>query len=508
MHVISRTSVMSYADTDKRIPDIGRELGVATVMEGAVQRAGNRVRINVQLIDAQTDAHLWAEIYDRELTPDNLFDIQSEITRAIADALHSVLSSGDQEQIADRPTSSVAAYEAYIQGRLQSNLLGFGGNLQAIGFFDRAIELDPNFAEAYAHKAYSLSAAYWYVGGGDEWRQRALQALQKAERLAPDAVETLTARGYYHYWGFRDYTSATRAFSQALATTPNFVQAITGDAFARRRAGEFDAAVAGLERATRLDPRNFDAVMSLAETYALLGNFDGAREVLQAVPAIEQESGVDLVQWSMVVDSLGDAEAAWQVATKSTPAKSPALYQSRVRRALATRDPDKVRTALDEWPVDLRRPYEAPETYDVARARALLFLGEKEEAKRIAAEVKARLDASDNPYPQGWLPNAYFWPIEVPALTGDLEALRAAVADYEFNALPDAWHDLAVTPWIAGAFALAGDPEAAFEYIAQLNEMLGPWIFAYLSIRPELDSLHDDPRWRALERDYQSWAAQ
>jgi TolB-like protein/Flp pilus assembly protein TadD len=510
MHVISRTSVMGYADTDRRIPDIGRELGVATVMEGAVQRAGNRVRINVQLIDAKSDAHLWAEIYDRELTADNLFDIQSEITRAIADALHSVLSSGDEEQIEGRPTSSVAAYDAYIKGRLQLSIFSFSLDRyrNAIGFFDRAIELDPNFAEAYAQKAFSLIGAYWFVGAGTEWRERALQALQKAEQIAPNAVETLTARGYYHYWGFRDYTSATQAFSQALATTPNFIQAITGDAFARRRAGEFDAAVAGLERAIRLDPRNFDAVMSLAETYALLGNVDGAREVLQAVPAIEQESGVDLVQWSMVVDSLGDAEAAWQVATKSTPAKSPALYQSRVRRALATRDPDKVRTALDEWPVDLRRPYEAPETYEVARARALLFLGEEEEAKRIAAEVKARLDASDNPYPQGWLPNAYFWPIEVPALTGDLEALRAAVADYKFNAQPDAWSDLQVTEAIAGAFARAGDPDAAFEYIAQLNEMLGPWTFAYLSIRPDLDPLHDDPRWRALELDYQSWAAQ
>jgi TolB-like protein len=507
MHVISRTSVMSYADTDKRIPDIGRELGVATVMEGAVQRAGNRVRINVQLIDAQTDAHLWAEIYDRELTLDNLFDIQSEITRAIADALHSVLSSGDQEQIADRPTSSVAAYEAYIQGRLQSNVMGLGSTRRAIGFFDRAIELDPNFAEAYAYKDYALIAAYWYVGAGDEWRQRALQALQKAERIAPDAVETLTARGYYHYWGFRDYTSAKQAFSVALATSPNFVLAISGDAFARRRAGEWEAAIAGLEQAVRLDPRNGMAVLSLAESYAMLGRFDRAREVLRAVPAIEQDSGVNIPHWSTILFSLGDAEAAWQVVNKPAPAGI-FLFQERVFTALASHDPERIRKALAEWPVELRRPDAAPEIYEVNRARAMLFLGERDEARRIAAEVKARLDASDNPYPQGWQPSASMLPIDVPALTGDLDALRTAVADYEFNAQPDAWAHLAMLWKIAGAFALAGDADAAFDYIARLNDKLGPWTFAKLSLQTALDPLHDDPRWQALERDYQAWAAQ
>jgi TolB-like protein len=510
MHVISRTSVMGYANTERRIPDIGRELGVATVMEGAVQRAGNRVRINVQLIDAQTDAHLWAEIYDRELTADNLFDIQSEITRAIADALHSVLSSGDQEQITDRPTSSVAAYDAFIQGKLQSNAASFGLERyrQAIGFFDRAIEYDSEFAEAYAYKAYASIQAYWYVGAGDEWRQRALQALLKAEEIAPDAVETLTARGYYHYWGFRDYTSAKRAFSAALATTPHFIMAINGDAFARRRAGEFDAAVARLELSNRLDPRNGDTVLSLAESYALLGRVDSARALLQTVPAIEQHVGIDITQWSFILNSLGDAEAAWQVAIKSTPALSPALYRWRVISALATRDPERIRRALDEWPVELRRPYEAPETYELARARALLFLGERDEARRIVEEVKARLDASDNPYPQGWLPNAYYWPIDVPALSGDLDALRAAVADYEFNALPDAWNDLQVIWWIADAFAMAGDADAAFEYIDRLNDKLGPWTFAQLSLHTAMDPLHDDPRWQALKADYEAWAAQ
>jgi len=225
------------------------------------------------------------------------------------------------------------------------------------------------------------------------------------------------------------------------------------------------------------------------------------------VPAIEQDSGVNIPHWSTILFSLGDAEAAWQVVNKPAPAGI-FLFQERVFTALASHDPERIRKALAEWPVELRRPDAAPEIYEVNRARAMLFLGERDEARRIAAEVKARLDASDNPYPQGWQPSASMLPIDVPALTGDLDALRTAVADYEFNAQPDAWAHLAMLWKIAGAFALAGDADAAFDYIARLNDKLGPWTFAKLSLLTALDPLHDDPRWQALERDYQAWAAQ
>jgi TolB-like protein len=197
MHVISRTSVMGYADTERRIPDIGRELGVATVMEGAVQRAGNRVRINVQLIDAETDAHLWAEIYDRELTADNIFDIQSEITKAIAGALNSVLSSEDEYELDKRPTEVLAAYDAYMTGQLLTSVY-FGGNErfeQAIDAFNLAIELDPDFAAAYAGKAYANIGAYWYSASDEIWRDKALESIIIAEEMAPATPKRTTPSG-------------------------------------------------------------------------------------------------------------------------------------------------------------------------------------------------------------------------------------------------------------------------------------------------------------------------
>ena len=265
MHVISRTSVMGYADTDLKIPEIARDLGVATVMEGAVQRAGSRVRINVQLIDAVTDAHLWAEIYDRELTADNIFEIQSEITKAIATALNSVLSSADKEQLETRPTESLEAYDAYMAGRLKSNVFFSQRERfdEAIALFDLAISYDPDFAEAYAGKAYTQVAAYWYAIGDEPWLEWALESLQQAEALAPDSVETLTARGYYYYWGLLDYDTANTAFERALDQSPNNILTLAGYAFSNRRAGNFDVALAALEHGHRVDPMSHDVVLSL-----------------------------------------------------------------------------------------------------------------------------------------------------------------------------------------------------------------------------------------------------
>ena len=188
MHVISRTSVMGFAGSERKIPDIGRELGVATIMEGAVQRAGNRVRINVQLIDVETDNHIWAEIYDRELTADNIFEIQSEITKAIASALNTVLSDSDEAELARRPTQNLAAYDAFVAGKLQSVLYERGAAplLASIKHFNDAIANDPEFGEAYALRAYAEIAIHWYTPEPGDWLAATDESLRMAARLAPE----------------------------------------------------------------------------------------------------------------------------------------------------------------------------------------------------------------------------------------------------------------------------------------------------------------------------------
>ena len=153
LKVISRTSVLQYRDTEKSMQTIGEELGVTTLLEGGVQRAGKRIRINVQLIDAETDGHLWAETYNRELTTENIFEIQEEMSLEIAKALHATLSPAEQERIADRPTNNMKAYEAYMIGRQRLATRNLDDVFESMKYFELAIEEDENFAHAYASLA-------------------------------------------------------------------------------------------------------------------------------------------------------------------------------------------------------------------------------------------------------------------------------------------------------------------------------------------------------------------
>ena len=182
LKVISRTSVMEYRDTTKNLKTIGRELGVATVLEGGVQRAGDHVRINVQLIDAETDDHLWANIYDRQLTTANIFAIQTEIAKAIADALQATLSPEEQDRLETRPTENLAAYEAYILGKQLLVKETIGALAVAIDYFEQAVELDPNFAPAYVGLAESHILHFFYS------RQLKEERLAKAQVAAKKAL--------------------------------------------------------------------------------------------------------------------------------------------------------------------------------------------------------------------------------------------------------------------------------------------------------------------------------
>ena len=206
--VISRTSVMEYRDTAKNLKQIGEELGVANIMEGAVQRAGNRVRINVQLIDAGSDEHLWAEVYDRELTTENLFDIQSEIAKAIASALQATLTDTEIANVSDVPTDNVAAYELYLQGKrfaLGETEIGYD---TAVELYMEALKLDPDFKLAWVGLAYVYISSYWTYGGDPIDRDKARDAIDTAKAIDPDFPELYMAEGAYYYWGLLDYETA------------------------------------------------------------------------------------------------------------------------------------------------------------------------------------------------------------------------------------------------------------------------------------------------------------
>jgi len=479
-------------------------------MEGAVQRSGARVRINVQLIDAATDSHLWAETYDRELTAENIFDIQSEITRAIATALNAVLSEADEAALDILPTQSLAAYDAYLRGRglLRSNFLK-GDAEKAIEAFDEAIAADPDFAAAYAGKAEAQLSLFWRIETGNRtWIEKARVSVDRAQALAPEAVETLIALGYYHYWGFLDYDRADAVIDRALVKAPNNAEVWALKGFIARRAGRFDEGFNALERAHSLDPLSHHISWELADSYLLFGRFQEAQTIMAQARASDPTSERVFATDVRILVGMGEFDRAWTMISETIPGSNwSSYYFLRLYVAILTRDQDTIQSTLESFPEEQRIFRGYPETYTLMKTDALAIMGLEEESKTLLSEISKRINASHNPYPAGWSANAIYLPVDLPGLLGDLAGVRAAVADFEANAAPDAFADLIRHYAIARAFERAGDRDAAFEYLDKITEVVGP--SQYLSVKFDLafDGMRDDPRYLALKADYEAWAA-
>ena len=258
--VISRTSVMEYANTTRNIRDIGAELGANFILEGGLQAIGGNVRINAQLIDAATDEHIWADTYNRELTTANLFDVQAEIAGAIADAMHATLSPKDIEQLGGVPTENLKAYEAYLRGRDFRQQLTMQGIRGAVAAQREATELDPEFGEAWAALSSALIGQYWEEGAEDGVSpnealvEESRQALARAQQLDPGTASTFMAESLFHYYGFRDYSSALIALGRAEAIAPNNVRVHAVRGYLLRRLGRVSEAADALLGAKELNP--------------------------------------------------------------------------------------------------------------------------------------------------------------------------------------------------------------------------------------------------------------
>jgi TolB-like protein/Tfp pilus assembly protein PilF len=292
LKVISRTSVMQYkSGVARNLRKIGEELGVARVVEGSVQRAANKIRVNAQLIDARTDAHLWAQTYDRDLA--DVFAIQSEIAKAIADQLQAKLSPNEKKAIEQPPTTDLAAFDLY--SRAKSLLLSAGFSLtsqpdtrKAIELLDEAVKRDPSFFDAYCQLAYAHETIY-AVSGSDHTPARlalAEAAVQAATRLRPDAAETHLARAQYLYNGLRDYAGALAELEIARRALPNDPRIFELTGYILRRRGQQEEGLRNLERAVELDPRNFDTLQQIALSYLSLGRYAEAIAALDRASAI------------------------------------------------------------------------------------------------------------------------------------------------------------------------------------------------------------------------------
>jgi TolB-like protein/Flp pilus assembly protein TadD len=270
LKVISRTSTSHYASSPDNLPEIARQLGVANLLEGSVQKAENMVHINVQLIRAATDDHLWAESYDRELK--NIFSVEGEVAEAIAVKLNATLSGKEKESVAAQPTNNSAAYDAYLHGLEEDNRTFGAEQLKtASRFYAQAVQLDPNFALAWGHGSNDDGLIYFQAFDHSAARlEAARHGAEMAMRLAPESGEAWLAKGDFLYH-IVDYDGAAAAYEEAARRLPNNPEVVAAQAYLERRRGHYDRACELLEQSLERDPQNISVLSTLGETLTYIG---------------------------------------------------------------------------------------------------------------------------------------------------------------------------------------------------------------------------------------------
>ncbi len=285
LKVISRASTAHLASRPENLRELARQLGVANVLEGSVQREGDAVRVNVQLIKASTDGHLWAEIYDRKL--DNIFTVQSEIAVAIAGALSATVTAEEKRSIALRSTTVPAAYDAYLRGVAQLHQRERGGRAKAAAFFKEAVDLDPEFALAWAYSARLAAQTYSRRETTEAQRAIAREALDTAVRLQPNLPEVQLAQGFYTYYVEDDYARARQQFEKVRSTWPNEIETFVALGSIARRQDRWEESKVHYEKAVALDPLRADLRSSLISVLV------GTRDLGAALDAADAA----LVRW-------------------------------------------------------------------------------------------------------------------------------------------------------------------------------------------------------------------
>ena len=351
LKVISRTSTQRYKSTSQNLSEIAKQLGVANLVEGSVQKTNDQVRVNVQLIRAANDSHLWAETFDRRLT--DIFSVESEVAKAIADQLRAHLSGREEQVIAAKPTDNPDAYDAYLRG-LAYTLKTGDSPANALGaqkYLTEAVRLDPKFALSWALLSYVDALGYLTLTLQPTvaLREETRQAAETALTLQPNLGEAVVAKGYYHYACLKDYDTAVRYFEQARQFLPNSSQIPESLAYVARRRGQWDRSESYFNEAERLDPRNVNLLTSHAGSSIVLRRFPEALRKLDQVLDITPDDVDTLAQKAAIAQAEGDLpRAAALLAPLHPNADDTTALGTQVYQAILERRPAQVIARLKE----------------------------------------------------------------------------------------------------------------------------------------------------------------
>ncbi len=508
LRVISRTSVMQYRGRPTNIRDIGKALGVSNILEGSVRRSGNKVRVNVQLIDANTDEHLWAYDYDRDVI--DVFAIQSELAREIAKALQAKLSPAEESRMTTKPTENDKAYEAFVKAHDLSCAYEDQAKLrQSAQFYQRAIDLDPNFALALARYSQLESWMLRTHDASPEHRERARSLAERALQLKPDLPEGHLALGFSYYYGDNNYDAALKEFEIAQRGLPNESEVYLAIGAIQRRQGKWAESTENLEKAASLNPKDTWPLQNLALNYEMLRNFDAANKTVDRALQINPTGlGLWQIKVKLAIGEKGDFSVYEDAMEKGK--SFPISNEERLKIVgdeanllLLTRKYDQLLQLAEKFPDDAfaRMPGSLAMKYfalgiarkglgDEAAARAAFL-----KAKDILAEqVKQKPDDADL---RVQLAKMLAWLGEKDAAIA--EAQRAMDLRPESK---DAFEGPPITEQAAQVYAIIGDNARAIELLDGLLSRPSEVTLPTLKVNPAWDPLRNDPAFQALFTKY------
>jgi TolB-like protein len=506
MRVISRTSVLEYKDTMKNIREIGAELGADAVLEGGVQSAGDRIRINAQLIDARTDEHLWAQTYDRELSAANIFDVQTDISRAIASAMDATLTEQDDAQLSAIPTENMAAYRAYHKAM---QILDTQGSFMKDDLrlaLEEAVALDPTFTRAWAELAGHLAFQNFWEEYRPEFVGRTEEIIEIIREIAPGSADYLMAQAYFAYYTLKDYDLAHDFVSQAIAMRPSDTRLLMLKTWIERRQGDFDARIETIRLARTLDPRDPKWTEMLVNNLGLTHRYDEAMEELQDsnIESYNMEAWHGLLQLSEHRDIdrwVADLERVHKMYEESADLAN--LQEAYI----AKRDYDAAASLL---PL-LREDYDNPQVgnphlsdRNIAEIVTYWLSGKTDLLEQSVQRGRAHLDRSRSP-------DGSF---EHKDLIGDVALIEAAQGNtedaekFQYRALRAMEADKAsITAWSHYAcrvFAMANASDAAVECLRKVfTEPSGAQQFLEARL-PYYDSIREEAEFVDLVREFEN----
>ena len=511
LKVISRTSTQHYKSAPENLPEIARQLGVAHILEGAFQKSGDSVRVNVQLIKAATDAHIWADTFDRKLT--DILAVESDVAKAIADQLRVRLTGREEQIIAARPTDNPAAYDAYLRG-LSSMLKAVNtpeNALNAQKYFREAVQLDPKFAASWALLSYVDARGYisLYLQPTISLREEARQAAETALTLQPNLGEAVLAKGQYHYACEKDYDTAVRYFEEARQLLPNSSQVPESLAYVARRKGQWDRSDAYFKEAGRLDPRNVSLLTQHGLLYIAVRRFPDALRKFDQVLEIAPNDVDTLALKAAVAQAEGDLPRAAALLAPLHPAPAnPGALETQIYQAILERNAKQIIPRLNEV---LSKP---DPTLGYYNGELRFWLGWVQEmaghhaaAEETWRQARTELEPFLREQPDNYV------------LIGDLALINVGLGD-KTAALTMAERAMAANPIEKDAVtgpapieilvrvaARTGEPDRAFAALEKLLSIpyAGPLATqdlpltpALLRLDPMFDPLRNDPRFQKL----------